>query len=210
MRPKNVSSSADTTNEDAEKRVATTFGGTPDPFDPNLYRVDQSYAQASVKKALIAVAVGKPRKDWFIRVHPFADYRGDYLVVELDRGETYLVTPDFALELGSLAVAKTLYTAITRQGTPFLWAVKLPGPDSNLDSWNESAREAASLAIEKWVSVRANQGDGRYDVFEALGTLSEPDWAALPPFRELLKIAFKGRLINESDHPVLRRLRGEA
>ena len=30
------------------------------------------------------------------------------------------------------------------------------------------------------------------------------------PFRDLLAVAFKGRLVDTLDHPVLRRLRGEA
>jgi hypothetical protein len=50
---------------------------------------------------------------------------------------------------------------------------------------------------------------GAYDVFEATGQLGEPEWPTVP-FRELLRVAFKDRLIDRADHPVLRRLRGEA
>jgi hypothetical protein len=51
-------------------------------------------------------------------------------------------------------------------------------------------------------------GLGAYDVFQAQGHLSEPEWPQLP-FGELLRIAFRDRYISTPDHPVLRRLRGE-
>jgi hypothetical protein len=50
---------------------------------------------------------------------------------------------------------------------------------------------------------------GAYDVFQATGDLPEPEWPGLP-FRELLRVAFRDRFIQSEDHPVLRRLRGEA
>jgi hypothetical protein len=51
-------------------------------------------------------------------------------------------------------------------------------------------------------------GLGAYDVYQATGQLGEPQWPAVP-FKELLRVAFKGRFIDSLDHPVLRRLRGE-
>jgi hypothetical protein len=49
---------------------------------------------------------------------------------------------------------------------------------------------------------------GAYDVFVAAGELGEPEWPTAP-FSELLRIAFRDRLIDDLNHPVLRRLRGE-
>jgi hypothetical protein len=65
------------------------------------------------------------------------------------------------------------------------------------------------LAATKWVRVAANKNLGAYEVFEAMGTWGEPTWN-LPSFQEVLRIAFKDRFIKALDHPVLRRLRGEA
>jgi hypothetical protein len=50
---------------------------------------------------------------------------------------------------------------------------------------------------------------GAYDVFEATAEWPEPDWPNVP-FNELLRVAFKGKVIDTLDHPVLKRLRGEA
>ena len=47
-----------------------------------------------------------------------------------------------------------------------------------------------------------------YDIDVAMGAFPDPIWPSVT-FPELLKIAFKGRMIEDLDHPVLRRLRGE-
>jgi hypothetical protein len=71
--------------------------------------------------------------------------------------------------------------------------------------------QAAKLAEEKWVRVSANMSLGGYEVFEALGNLSDPEW---PDdginFGRLLEIAFRGRIINSLDHPIVKKLRGLA
>jgi hypothetical protein len=47
-----------------------------------------------------------------------------------------------------------------------------------------------------------------YDVVQAVGELTEPEWPDLP-FAEILRLTFKDRFIRSTDHPVLRALRGE-
>jgi hypothetical protein len=74
---------------------------------------------------------------------------------------------------------------------------------------HETALTAAALAMERWVRVAADLGLGGYQVFKAAADLPEPVWPD-HSFQELLRVAFKERLINRADHPVLRRLRGEA
>ena len=96
---------------------------------------------------------------------------------------------------------------MNRQGVPFLWPVRLPGPDGRRDEWSRTALEAADLARRGWVRIAANMSLGAYDVFQATGTLPDPDWPALP-FRELLRVAFRDRFIDSLAHPILRRLRG--
>ena len=51
---------------------------------------------------------------------------------------------------------------------------------------------------------------GAYRIFQATGELPDPEWPE-QGMRDLLEIAFKGgKLIESIDHPVLKRLRGEA
>jgi hypothetical protein len=46
-----------------------------------------------------------------------------------------------------------------------------------------------------------------YEIHLAENVLTEPEWPD-KPFRELLEIGFKGRVIQGQEHPVIRRLRG--
>jgi hypothetical protein len=180
---------------------------TINPFDPNKYRVPQDYSSVGVQK-MLTIDVNKPKKSWFFRVHPDVSFRADFTVIEDEETRSvYLADPSLTLDLGSIVTHKTVYTCVNRQGNYFLWPVKLPDSQGRLDRWNETAREAAELGTSRWISVRA--GDGRYDVYYASADLGEPQWDALPSFVKVVETAFKGKIIDDSNHPIVRRLRGE-
>ncbi len=184
----------------------------PDPFDPASLRLSGEFTAAQgVKKAMLTVPIRKPEKSWWVRTHPAEEYRLQTAVIELkeDR-ETYLVQQSLWADLSTESTfsPRMLVTAINRQGVVFLWPIRLPGPDRKLDDWSQSALEAANLAREGWVRVAANMSLGAYDVFQATGNIPDPDWPDAP-FKDLLRIGFRGKLIDSMDHPVLRRLRGE-
>ena len=184
-----------------------------DPFDLSRLRLNQDFvAAAGVRKILNTVPVRKPSKEWFVQTHPDVDYRIQTCVVELkEDSETYLVDPSLWDELASESTfsPRALITTINRQGVLFLWPIRLPGADGRLDEWSRSAMDAATRATGKWLRVQANMSLGAYEMYEAAGQWTGPDWPELP-FQELLRIAFKDRFINSYDHPVLKRLRGEA
>jgi hypothetical protein len=202
---------ADTTFDTGALETAGQAPG-PDPFDPAALRLSQDQtAGLGLKKALLSVPVRKPDKSWFVRVHPSDEHRLVTHVVELkEERETYLVAPALWPDLAGEATfsPRALFTAINRQGVLFVWPVRVPGPDGKIDEWSRTALESADRAGKGWVRVTANTGLGAYEVWEASASLPEPEWPDLP-FREVLRIAFKGRLIDSLDHPVLRRLRGE-
>jgi hypothetical protein len=101
----------------------------------------------------------------------------------------------------------TLFTAINRQGVLFLWPVRLPDPDGKQLEWHRSLREAAEIAITRWVRVKADTNLGAYRIAVAESAMAEPVWPN-EMFAELLEIAFRSRLIDTIDHPVIKRLRG--
>jgi hypothetical protein len=184
---------------------------TPNPFDNlSALRLDQSYADTvGVKKLLTTVPVRKPNRQDFVRVHPDPSYRltpAAIIEAKEDR-ETYLVTPDMAQVLPGEFVIVTLFTTITRQGTLHLWPVKLPNPEGRQNEWHRSAAEGAERAMKKWVRVTASMSLGAYEIFEASGELPDPVW---PDFslEEILKIAFRDRLVDRADHPLVQRLQG--
>ncbi|MBL8666683.1 MAG: hypothetical protein JNM48_04405 [Rhodospirillales bacterium] len=182
----------------------------PDPFDPAALRLDQAFAESvGVRKLLTTVPVRKPNRQDFVRVHADPAYRlTPAAIIELkeDR-EVYLVVPAMAAELPGEFAAATLFTTINRQGVLHLWPVKLPGADGKHNEWHRSAAEAAELAMHRWMRVTANMALGAYEIFEATGDLPEPVWPELP-FAEILKIAFRDRVVDCADHPLVQRLRG--
>ena len=181
----------------------------PDPFNLDNLRLSQSFVEtACVKKLLTTVPVHKPNPQDFVRVHPSPDYRMSAPVIELkDDREEYIVAKDLVPELVGEFVSKTLFTAINRQGVAFLWPVRLPDPDGKDFEWWRSMREAATLATTQWTRVKANKHLGAYEMFVAESVMSEPVWPEAS-FQDLVKLAFRDRLIDSLDHPVIKRLRG--
>jgi hypothetical protein len=193
--------------EDRPQRGNRTM--TVDPFDLANLRLDQSFVEgAGVKKLLMTIPVRKPNPQEFVRVHPGPEYRAALAGIELkeDR-EMYLLAPNIARELPGEFVMVMLYTAINRQGVLFFWPVRLPASDGRINEWHRSLAEAAELAMPRWVRVKANMSLGAYEIFEAASTIADPEWPELS-FQELLRIAFRDRLIDRLDHPVIKRLRG--
>jgi len=181
------------------------------PFDNLLaLRLDQSYADTvGVKKLLTTVPVRKPNRQDFVRVHPDPAYRltpAAIIEVKEDR-EVYLVTPDMAQALPGEFATVTLFTTINRQGMLHLWPVKLPNPEGRYNEWHRSAAEGAERATKKWVRVFASMSLGAYEIFEASGDLPDPVWPDFS-FEEILKIAFRERLVDRVDHPLVQRLQG--
>jgi hypothetical protein len=183
-----------------------------DPFaDINNLRLDQNFAETcGVKKLLTTIPVRRPNPQDFVRVHPDPAYRELFPAIELkDERELYVVARNMRADLSTESVPATLFTAINRQGVVFLWPVRLPAPDGKTNEWWRSAREAAELAMARWVRIKANMSLGAYEMFAAESVMQNPTWPELP-FTELLRIAFRDRIISSADHPVVKRLRGLA
>ena len=197
---------------EAGQRSATAdIAAVPSPFTPEILRLSQAFAETvGVTKLLMTVPTRKPGAQEFVRVHPEPEYRENFPLLELkDEREVYLVTAELAPELAGEVFGATLFTAINRQGTLFFWPVRLPSADGKDLEWWRSAREAADIAMGRWVRVKANMNLGAYEIFEAASTMVEPQWPE-QGYWDLLKIAFRDRLIDRIDHPVLKRLRGAA
>jgi len=180
------------------------------PFDPKALRLDQSFAdKAGVKKLITTVPVRKPNRQVFVRVHPDESYwlTPAAIIESKEERETYLVLPEMAKELPGEFAAATLFTAITRQSVLFIWPVKLPAPDGKYNPWHQSAAEAAERAKKTWIRIGSNMHLGAYEIFEAQNTLTEPVWPEIS-FQEILRIAFRGRIVDTPDHPLVRRLKG--
>jgi hypothetical protein len=182
----------------------------PDPFNLDGLRIPQNFTETvGVRKLLTTVPVRKPNPQDFCRVHAGEAFSANVRVIELkeDR-ELYLIAPALVGELAPETKVKTLYTAINRQGVLFLWPVSYPISDERELEWHRSLREAAELAKTEWVRVQANKALGAYEMRVADSVMTDPTW---PPedFQQIIRIAFRGFMIDSLEHPVIRRLRGQ-
>jgi hypothetical protein len=196
---------------DLDSTTVTTASEQPAKavqFDPSRLLVDQDFADDFGTKVILQVPIRKPNKQSYIRVHPAKEYRFRMalLILKEEMNETYGIDNRLVAELGNDVGLYQVFTCIDRCGSLFLWQIKQPGADGRLDNWNLSALRAAELARQEWVQVKA--GSGGYDAHAAKGNLTEPTWPEMTP-NEILTLAFKDKYINDLDHPVLRKLRGE-
>ena len=180
-------------------------------FDLESLKVSQDFVKDSgVKKLLTTVPVRKPNRQDFVRVHHDSSYVLDTMLLNLkEERETYLVAPSFRDEIPQELTHTRLALATNRQKVLFLWQLRLPGSSGKTDAWSMSALEAYEEAKKNWVRVSANMSLGAYDIYEALGNLSDPEWPD-ESMDEIVRIAFRNSFIDSYDHPVLRRLRGES
>lgn len=181
-----------------------------DGFDPSELRLSQGFADmVGVKRHILNIAVRKPHRQDFIRVHPDPEYREVMAILDdSDEKIAYVVHPSICNEIDKDIVPKMVHVAINKQGAVFLWPIRMPDANGRLDAWNTSAFEAAKMAENSWVRVVSNMHSGSYEVYEATSDMEEPDWPDLS-YGEILAIALKDRLIDSLDHHVLKKLRGE-
>jgi len=163
----------------------------------------------STKKILNIVPVKRPNKQEFFRIKSGDEWVFQTMVLELkeDR-ETYIVSPALFANLEQEIKPVCLYTAYTRRGDFFLIPVMLPRMGKQ-NSWHESLQQAVNEAKSAWVRAVPNQSLGGYDIVEALGAIREP---ALPEdvagITQLLPIAFRNKVVDTLDHPIVKRLEG--
>lgn len=156
-------------------------------------------------------SVGRPQNSKYIQVHPNPGYCIDTHVVNAEKEGGYFLPARplwDALEGEPKFQIRRLVMAITAQGEVSVWPLRLPGDNGRTDPWMESELELAERAKSRWLRIMSSMSISRYVGMEAQGNLPEPAWPDMP-FEEMLKNAFRERMITSLDHPVLKRLRGE-
>ena len=190
-----------------------TNPGAPDPFDVARLRLEpDDDAALGVRELLVTVPYRKPSKEQFVRVHRDAAYRCTGGLIELkdDDSESYWVDPALWPYLADEPTfgKRLVLTAITRQGSLFLWGLRLPGTDGKMPDWVTIPLEAAKNAETRWTKIFWDQSQRKHRIKVSEHIADEPNWPE-HPFPELLRLAFKDRVVSTLDHPILMRLRGE-
>src|SRR5262245_53255167 len=181
----------------------------PDPFDPQRLRQEPGDdAALGVRELLVSVPYRKPSKEQFLRVHPDPAFRCTGGLIELkdDDSESFWVDPSLWPYVADEPTfgRRVVLTAVTRQGCPCLWGLRPPVTDGKTPAWVTIPLEAAKAAETKWVKLFWDQSQRRHRIKVSDHLTEEPLWPT-QTFPELLRLAFKDRLITTTDHPVLKR-----
>ena len=183
----------------------------PGKIDFSKFRVSINNTDLPIaEKVLVNVSVGKPGRQKYVRVNPDNDNKLDCATLKLeDEDRKYLVMPHIVQAIIQDVKFVILSLAIDRQGNVFLWEIPPTPLEGRENTWNQSQRQIAEMAENKWVRLQSNTSAGSYEPYVAQGEIPEPIWPTLS-FDEILTIAFPPtHIIDSLDHPALRKLRGE-
>jgi hypothetical protein len=204
-------------NQDLALNRELELAVSDDPLDLSDLRLSQEFEEGAPVKKQQKIWAGKPSKQEFIRVRPGAEWTMKAAVLELqEEREIYILTARVQGELTGSELADEvtpvqLYTAITAQGNIFLWPIKLAKLGARENEWHRSAKEAAEMAMPQWVRIAPNMQAKGYDRYtpHTAAAFPEPKWPDDIALSDLLRQAFKDRVITTLAHPVIKRLRGE-
>ena len=183
----------------------------PASFDPARFRISTSLSNDPVvQKVHTVIRVDKPAKQQYVQTRKGEPWRAECAILHLaDDERPYIVDPSIAHLVAHDMKLVQLRLGIDRQGNVFLWPVPLVPAEGVENPWNQSHRQIADLSENRWVRMISNTAIGAYEAFEAGGEIPDPTWPELT-FAEILEIAFgHGHVIDDRDHPAIRKLRGE-
>lgn len=167
------------------------------------------------KRVVTSIPIRKPRPGIeFFRIRPEPEWTFPTYLLDLGgKGEgegKYLLTPDLYPEVIETKKLKlvTIYTGIT-YGSSDLFLSEIAEPVNGEDNeYNRTRRSAYEMAKTQWVKLQTDEGS--YSTILAMSKLPEPVWPEEPEnIVKAIEIAFKDKLIDSRDHPVLKKLRGE-
>jgi hypothetical protein len=185
-------------------------------IDLDSIALDDDYSESMEgdDAGVAAMPIRKPSRDWFVRTHStnWKNVRVLEIKDGADRGFYLVARPLWKLcqaeDVQLRPIRLTLATS--RESGPFLWPLKLQekGCDNRRDDWSVSALRICKAAETQWVKVFTRQGGNCYSFKVADAIEVEPVWP-VQSFKEIIALAFEGRVINDATDPLFRRLRGQ-
>ena len=158
------------------------------------------------------IPIRNPKPDEFYRCMAEDNYSMDAYILSLKTdNEWYLIDPDILseIQLESQLRVMTLYVCVTMNSTPFVTCIPQPDEMGKINSWHESGHRTMEEAKQCWVRRQADKANGAYVITKAMNAkLPDPKWPTMT-LSEIIDRAFDKFYINDIQHPVLQRLRGE-
>jgi hypothetical protein len=189
---------------------AEAAASAPDPKRPKYGR---RQPLASVEKLPPKLSCGTASGRGFFVAHPDHDTRPIVMLVKPDGGDLeeedwFLVDAEVEDDLADIGTMYELVLCRTANGGYFLWRLRTEEPGGRIDGYTESAREALEEhAGEHWIKLKGDRKSRAYEVIRGsqVAVIRWPEFG----IDELVRRAFKGRVITSEDHDLIRRLRGD-
>ena len=174
-------------------------------------RADQSI-DLGVTTEYTVIPIRNPKPDEFFRCMSDEDYSMDTYILSLKtENEWYLIDPDILpeIQLESQLRVMTLYVCVTMNSTPFVTCIPQPDKMGKINSWHASGHITMEEAKQCWVRRQADKANSGYIITKAMkAKLPDPKWPTMT-LSEIIDMAFDKLYIDDINHPVVQRLRGE-
>ena len=209
---------ADSLHEKSSQSVDGSGAVGDDSIDNlNLadFRIDQDFAtQLKIRRRPVSVVVDHPHNQAWVSFHPTWRMSITALVDKTNR-QIYFVHPKLAPDLTRDLTPKLLVPYVTLVENPLgsslggVWPISLRGESGQLDTYSVSAHYIVADNPGKWIRVISNTATKMYEIYDQ----ANPDWP-LPKWPDgggdyIFKLASRGRIIRDLNHPFLRFLRGK-
>ena len=174
-------------------------------------KADQSI-DLGVTTEYTMIPIRNPKPDEFFRCMPDEDYSMDAHILSLKaENEWYMIDPDILpeIQLESQLRVRTVYVCVTMNSTPFVTCIPQHDGMGKINSWHQSGHITMEEAKQCWVRRQADKANGGYTITKAINAmLPDPKWPTMT-LNEIIGRAFDKFYIDDINHPVLQRLRGE-
>ena len=174
-------------------------------------KADQSI-DLGVTTEYTMIPIRNPKPDEFFRCMSDEDYSIDSHILSLKtENEWYLIDPDILpeIQLETQLRRMTVYVCVTMNSTPFVTCIPQANDLGQINSWHQSGHITMEEAKQCWVRRQADKANGGYTITKAMNAkLPDPKWPTMT-LSEIIDRAFNKFYIDDINHPVLQRLRGE-
>ena len=176
-------------------------------------RADQSI-DLGVTTEYTMIPIRNPKPDEFFMCMADEEYSMDAHILSLKtENEWYMIDPDILpeIQLESQLRVMTLYVCVTMTTNfaPFVTCIPQHDELGKINSWHESGHRTMEEAKQFWIRRQADRSNGGYIITKAMNAmLVDPKWPTMT-LSEIIDMAFDKFYINDIQHPVLQRLRGE-
>ena len=191
--------------EDAAVTPKPHFDERPDVFESlEDYTVNPSEVGIGETQVVLQVKFARPRAQEWVRCHPEPErVRYFHAIKDQKANKLFVVNRRILSLVGTQARLYRVRQAITTDGELYLWPAPVEGRlESDITHLN-----AQQAALSRW--IRIEWAGKAFLAVEPQGDLGQPEWPELA-FQEVLELGLTGHLINDENHPFIKRLLGRS